>query len=346
MIKSLVRANIVKLNPYICARQISQNGVLLDANENSFGSTVKTPLFDELNRYPDPASQIIKRELSKFLNVDERNIFVGVGSDEVIDLMIRVFVNPDEEIIVFEPTYGMYKVWGEINAAKVTSCLLNKDFQIDFRALRRNVNKKTKMIFCASPNSPTGNLLREKDVEMLCKMFKGIVVIDEAYVEFSSKPSLVRRIKDFENLVVLRTFSKAWGLAGLRVGYCVANAECIRFLNKIKPPYNLNILSSKLAIEALKNYEKLFDMREKIIRERIWLMFELKKLRCEVFPSEANFLLIRVKNAYAIVKKLAQRFGVVVRDFSTKPLLKDCFRVTVGTPEQNRLFIQSLSQLL
>lgn len=346
MIKSLVRPNIVKLNPYVCARQIEQTGILLDANENSFGSTVSTPFLDELNRYPDPNSQTLKKELSKFLNVDDQNIFVGVGSDEVIDLLIRIFVNPREEIVVFEPTYGMYQVWGKINDAKVKICLLDQDFQIDSSAFRNVVSKKTKMVFCASPNSPTGNLLKGEDIETVCKMFRGIVVIDEAYVEFSSEPSLIQKIKDFENLVILRTFSKGWGLAGLRIGYCIANTEIIKYLNKIKPPYNLNRLSAQFAIEALKNYEQLFGMKERIIRERKQLTNELRKLNCEVFPSEANFLLVRIKNATDIVRKLAERFSVIVRDFSTKPLLQDCFRVTVGTPEQNQLFIASLSQLL
>lgn len=345
MIESLIRPNIARLKPYVCARHISQEGILFDANENAFGSVVTAPLDGELNRYPDPSSLELRTALSKFLNVDICSTFIGVGSDEVIDLLMRIFVDPDEEILIFEPTYGMYRVAGEINGVKIKTCLLNEEFQIDFSEFSKMVTKKTKMIFLASPNSPTGNLIKEVDIEKLCKTFRGIVVVDEAYVEFSSESSFVSRVKDFENLVVLRTFSKAWGLAGLRVGYCIANPKTIEYLNKIKPPYNLNRLSSFLAVKALENYEKLFEFRDKITQERKRLAHELKKLGCKVFPSEANFLMVQVPDASGIVKKLA-RDGLIVRDFSTKPRLKDCFRISVGTPEQNRLLIQALSQIL
>ncbi|MBI2638378.1 histidinol-phosphate transaminase [Candidatus Peregrinibacteria bacterium] len=339
--KSLVRPNIRKLRPYVCARNLYQEGILLDANENAFADDTQA-----LNRYPDPESKKLRTALAVYAGVKTENIFAGVGSDEIIDLLIRIFAAPREEIIVLEPTYGMYQVVAQINDVKLKPCLLTENFQPDLRKIRKCISPKTKMLFCASPNSPTGNLLNPSDLKKLCAIFPGIIVIDEAYIEFSSQPSFAENLRRFKNLVILRTLSKAWGLAGIRVGYCIANPLIIEYLMKIKPPYNMNSVSASLAEKALKNKENLAELRQKMMQERTRLSHELKKLGATVFPSEANFLLVKIPSASSIIKKLAEDFTIIVRDFSSRPLLKDCFRVTVGTREENRAFIQSLTTFL
>ncbi len=339
MIKSLIRPNIRNLRPYVCARNLYQEGILLDANENAFAD-------EAMNRYPDPESKKLRAALAAYAGVKTENIFAGAGSDEIIDLLIRIFAAPREEIIVLEPTYGMYQVVAQINDVRVKPCLLTENFQLDLGKIQQCISPKTKMLFCASPNSPTGNLLNPNDLEKLCAIFPGIAVIDEAYVEFSSQPSFAENICGFENLVILRTLSKAWGLAGIRVGYCIANPLIIEYLMKIKPPYNVNSISASLAEKTLNNKEKLAEFRQRIIQERTRLSYKLKKLGATVFLSETNFLLVKIPSASSVVKKLAENFGIIVRDFSSKPLLKDCFRVTVGTPEENQAFIQALSNFL
>ncbi|MFA5750789.1 MAG: histidinol-phosphate transaminase [Candidatus Paceibacterota bacterium] len=346
MINSLVRSNLRNFKPYSSARSLYQKGVFMDANENSLGSVISTEYSSELNRYPDPLSMDLRKALGKFLDISEKNIFVGSGSDEIIDLLIRLFVEQDEEIIVEEPSYGMYKVAAEVAGVKVKSVLLKADFQIDISNLLSQITFKTKIIFLCSPNNPTGALISFEDIENICKNFKGIVVVDEAYVEFSSKPSLVNKVSSIENLVVLRTFSKAWGLAGIRVGYAVAQEEIIDYLNKIKLPYNLNRISSKLAIEALGEYQKMLELREIILGEREKLANDLIDLDFKVFPSEANFLLVNYPNASEVAKTLALEYGIIIRDFGSKPMLKDCVRISVGSSEQNDLLIKSLKKIL
>ena len=346
MITSLIRKNLKNFQAYSSARSLYQKGVFMDANENSLGSVISTEYGSELNRYPDPLSMDLRRALAKFVDVSEKNIFVGSGSDEIIDLLIRLFVEQDEEIIVLEPTYGMYKVAAEVAGINVKSLLLKTDFQIDVPNLISKINPKTKIIFLCSPNNPTGTLVNLEDVETICRNFTGIVVVDEAYIEFASKSSFVKEIPNIENLVVLRTFSKAWGLAGIRVGYAVAQEEIIEYLTKIKLPYNLNRISSGLAIEALKNYQKMLEFRKIILGERKKLADNLSNLGFKVFPSEANFLLVSYPNASDIAKKLAVDYGIIIRDFNSKPLLKDCVRISVGTPEQNDSLIESLTKIL
>lgn len=346
MIASLVRPNIRDLKSYSCARDLYTEGVLLDANENPYPSALTLSVCDDLNRYPDPENTALKRALSQYLNVDPLNVFVGVGSNEVIDLLVRLFVSPDEEVMIFEPTYGMYRITAEICGVKATACLLDENFQIDFAAYQQAITDKTKLIFLCSPNSPTGNLLNVADIEKICASFKGIVVLDEAYVEFAAQPSLVSKIRLFPNLVIVRTLSKAWGLAALRVGYAVASPEIIEYLNRIKPPYNLNGISSFLAAKALKNSKKLKEMVRKILLERKRMEETLRKEDFFVFPSETNFLLMRVPQARQVAYLLAKEFGIIVRDFSDKPRLANCLRVTVGKPEENDCFIQSLLALV
>jgi len=346
MINSLVRSNLRNFKPYSSARSLYQKGVFMDANENSLGSVISTEYVSELNRYPDPLSMDLRKALGQFLDISEKNIFVGSGSDEIIDLLIRLFVEQDEEIIVLEPTYGMYKVAAEVAGVNVKSLLLKTDFQIDIPNLLSEINSKTKIIFLCSPNNPTGALVNLEDVKTICENFTGIVVIDEAYIEFASKFSMAKEIPNIENLVVLRTFSKAWGLAGIRVGYAVAQEVVIEYLNKIKLPYNLNRISSGLAIKALKNYQKMLGFRKTILEERKKLANSLANLGFKVFPSEANFLLVNYPNAGEVAKKLAVDYGIIIRDFNSKPLLKDCVRISVGSPEQNDLLIESLTKIL
>jgi len=346
MINSLVRSNLRNFKPYSSARSLYQKGVFMDANENSLGSVISTEYGSELNLYPDPLSMDLRKALGKFLAIPEKNIFVGSGSDEIIDLLIRLFVEQNEEIIVIEPTYGMYKVAAEVAGVNIKNLLLKPDFQIDIPNLLSEINSKTKIIFLCSPNNPTGTLVNLEDVETICRNFTGIVIVDEAYIEFASKSSFVKEIPNIKNLVVLRTFSKAWGLAGIRVGYAVAQEVLIEYLNKIKLPYNLNRISSGLAVEALKNYQKMLEFRIVILEERKKLAEKLTDLGFKVFPSEANFLLVSYPNASDIAKRLAVNYGIIIRDFNSKPLLKDCVRISVGSPEQNELLIKSLIKIL
>ncbi len=346
MIIQLIRSNLRNFQAYSSARSLYNKGMLLDANENSFGSVIKSADDLSLNRYPDPYSLDLRKALAKFLRMSEKNIFVGNGSDEAIDLLIRLFVEPDEEIVVIEPTYGMYKVAAELAGVAVRTCTVDENFQTDIAALLSNVTAKTKIIFCCSPNNPTGVLMKLQDIERLCKNFSGVVVVDEAYIEFASKPSAVRKVLNLPNLVVLRTFSKAWGLAGIRVGYAVAQPEIIEYLNRIKPPYNLNRLSGKLAIEALAKYPKMMEFRGAILEERKKLVKDLSAVGFKVFPSEANFLLVSYPQASKVAQVLAEKYGIIIRDFGTKPKLKDCVRISVGTPKQNKLLIQALKKII
>ena len=348
MINSLIRSNLKNFQAYSSARSLYQKGVFMDANENPFCSVVASKYGYNLNRYPDPLSMDLRKALGRFLNISQKNIFVGSGSDEIIDLLIRLFVEANEEIIIIEPTYGMYKIQAEIAGVKVKSLLLKDNFQIDVPKLISEVNvqgNKSKMIFLCSPNNPTGTLINVKDVENICRNFKGIVVLDEAYIEFASGPSMIDRVSSIENLVVMRTFSKVWGLAGIRVGYAIAQQEIIEYLDKIKLPYNLNCISSSLATEALKNYKKMLQFKIKILKEKEKLAANLTKMGFEVFPSESSFLLIRYPGFSNIAKKLAEDYGIIIRDFDSKPLLKDCARICVSTTENNKLLTESLKKI-
>jgi len=345
-INSLVRPNIRKLKPYSSARSLYQSGVFFDANENAFGSAVGIPDCRDINRYPDPYSVDLRKALSEYLDTEKKNVFVGNGSDEVIDLLIRIFVNPNEAIAVMEPTYGMYRVAAETAGVEVVSYSLDKKFQIDLASLWKNLNSNIKIIFLCSPNNPTGNLMRIESIREICTRFSGIVVVDEAYVEFASAPSLIKEIRDLKNLIVIRTLSKAWGLAGLRVGYAVANEEIIEYLDKVKPPYNINRVSSALATRALQNKNAMIRMRKTALEERTKLAQELEALGFIVFPSEGNFLLVKYPGISKIAKDLAKKDGLIIRDFGNRPMLDDCVRITVGTPEQNVLLMNALKKRL
>jgi histidinol-phosphate aminotransferase len=340
-ISSLVRENVVKLKPYSSARDEFKGDaqVFLDANENPYPSPY--------NRYPDPLQLKVKEKLGKIKGVSPDQIFLGNGSDEAIDLLIRAFCEPHRDsILITEPTYGMYAVCAGVNAVKVQQVSLTVDFDIDLNAFPLTIDSSTKIIFLCSPNNPTGNLLNRQSIIEILDRFYGIVVIDEAYIDFAGRPSFVEEIKNYPNLVVLQTFSKAWGLAGLRLGMAFASADIISVLNKIKYPYNVNIQTQEIALEVLDNAYKKDIWVDEILSERERLIDQLRALQIvqHVFPTDSNFVLVRVTEAHATYNYLAGK-GIIVRDRSKVTLCADCLRITIGTPEENQILIQALQQL-
>ena len=345
-IENLIRANIRRLKPYRSARQDFTSGILLDANENAYGSAV-TFEGQELNRYPDPSQVSLRSKIAGLQEVQAENIFVGVGSDEVIDMLIRIFCEPRlDSVLILEPTYGVYRVASDVNDVTVQSCLLTDDFQIDPREVKARTTETTKLIFCCSPNNPTGNLLRSKDILEVCGNTRAIVVVDEAYFDFAQSESLIGSIRQFPNLVVLRTLSKAWGMAAIRLGYAVADPLIVSYLMKAKAPYNINILTSLEASKALDRTEHMRRSISATISERARLIREFEQIKFvqKVFPSDANFLLLRVSDARALHRQLADR-GVIIRDRSSEPKLANCVRISVGTPEQNDLLLTAMKEL-
>ena len=349
MITNLVRKNILKLKPYTCARDLYSNGILLDANENSFGSTFQELEELHLNRYPDPHQVDLRNSVSRLLTIDAEKLFFGVGSDEIIDLLIRIFCEPREDLVMLlEPTYGMYKVACDINNVETVSPLLNDSFQIDFAEVEKYYSAKVKIIFVCSPNNPTGNLLNKNDILQLCRNYNSIVVVDEAYIDFApGEASLINEVANYPNLVVMRTFSKAWGLAGVRLGYCAADEEIISYLFKVKAPYNINALTRYAVLKSITNEEKKKSAVTAIISERLRVENELKNISSitTLYPSDANYLLIRLPNAKTIQKQLAEK-GIVIRDRSSQPKLDDCLRITIGTKEENNALLSELKNLL
>jgi histidinol-phosphate aminotransferase len=342
-VESLVRPNIRALKPYHSARQDFLSGTLMDANENALGSVL--PEEDDLNRYPDPFQQSLRTKLAQINGVQKEQVFVGVGSDEVIDLLIRIFCQPQHDsILLLEPTYGMYRVAASVQDVEVCSCLLTPEFQFDVPRTLAAVDDTTKMIFCCSPNNPTANLLKVEDINALCAK-NVIVVVDEAYIDFASRSSMSQYVKTYPNLVVMRTLSKAWGLAGIRLGYCVADPVLVSYALKVKAPYNINSLTSQAALKALENEAAMRSAVFTIIRERERLRKELTSLAYvqTVFPSDANFLLMRVTDANLYYNKLVQR-NIIIRNRSTEPMLNQCLRITVGTPEENNQLIAALKE--
>jgi histidinol-phosphate aminotransferase len=338
----LVRDNIKKLRPYSSARSEFSGvaKIFLDANENSFGS----PLTKWYNRYPDPLQWELKKKISAVKNIAPENILLGNGSDECIDLLIRTFCDPQKDnIIICPPTYGMYEVFGHINDVPVKEVPLTTAYQLDLENLENAIDWNTKLIFFCSPNNPTGNSLNREDIEMVLNNFDGIVVIDEAYINFSRQRSFLAELKDYPNLVVMQTFSKAWGLAALRLGMNLASREIIDVLNKIKPPYNINQATQELALKALEQLNEVNELIRAIVNEREVLSTELSQLSIvnKVYPSDANFLLTKMDNATAIYEFLKQK-GIIVRNRSNVILCDDCLRITVGTPEQDKELIDAL----
>ena len=340
----LVRNNIKKLKPYSSARsEFSGTAkVFLDANENSFGS----PLTKWYNRYPDPLQWELKKKIASIKNVAAENMLLGNGSDECIDLLIRAFCDPQKDnIIICPPTYGMYEVYAHINDVEVKEVALLTNYQLDLEGIENSIDENTKLIFLCSPNNPTGNSLEREDIEMVLNNFEGMVVIDEAYINYSRHRSFLAELKDYPNLVVMQTFSKAWGLAALRLGVNFASTEIIDILNKIKPPYNINQATQELALKALDNLEDVNAMIKETIKEREVLVKELVQLSFveKVFPSDANFVLAKMDDATATYNYLKEK-GIIVRNRSNVILCEDCLRITVGTPQQDQQLLQTLKE--
>jgi histidinol-phosphate aminotransferase len=340
-LEKLVRKNVLKLKPYSSARDEFQGSasVYLDANEN--------PNPSPFNRYPDPHQVKLKEKLSVIKNIPVNQIFLGNGSDEPIDLLIRAFCEPGiDKVLIPQPTYGMYTVSAEINNVEIKTIRLTPEFDIDLNTLSEAWDDHTKLIFLCSPNNPSGNLLDPEKIKSVLNQFRGIVVVDEAYIDFTNYPGFVPLLSTYPNLVVLQTLSKAWGLAAIRLGMCFASKEIIAVLNKIKPPYNISILSQQTALEELH-----FEVRKnrwvsEIITEREKLRESLGKLNSvlKVFPTDANFLLVRIREARKVYEGLVKK-GIIVRDRSNVILCDDCLRITVGTPQENQILLNELKQV-
>ncbi|HYO22313.1 MAG TPA: histidinol-phosphate transaminase, partial [Flavisolibacter sp.] len=339
----LVRVNIRNLKPYSSARSEFSGtaSIFLDANENSFGS----PLTKWYNRYPDPLQWDVKKKIAAIKKVEAENMVLGNGSDECIDLLIRAFCNPKQDnIIICPPTYGMYEVYAHINDVPLKEVPLTTAYQLNLQALEEAVNANTKLIFFCSPNNPTGNSLGREDIEMVLNNFDGIVVVDEAYINYSRQRSFVTDLKDYPNLVVMQTFSKAWGLAALRLGMIFASKEIVHVLNTIKPPYNINQATQELALRALDNLQQVNHMIQETVKEREELVKSLGALPFvqKIFPTDANFVLVKMEDATAIYNDLREK-GIIVRNRSNVLLCEDSLRITVGTPTQNSQLIEALN---
>ena len=342
-LENLVRSNVANMKPYSSARdEYKADGrkmTFLDANENPFENGV--------NRYPDPQQGNLKSQLAALKGVSPSKILLGNGSDEVLDLIFRAFCEPRKDnVISLPPTYGMYKVLADLNEIEDREVLLTAGFQPNVEAILERVDASTKMIFLCSPNNPTGNSFSEDAVEELLNNFNGLVIVDEAYIDFSNESSWLQRLENFPNLVITQTLSKAYGLAGIRLGICYASEEIISILNKIKPPYNVNELTQQKAAERLRDKEEVEKEIEKILEQREFLKKELQKVNFveEIFPSEANFLLARVDNADLRYAQLLEK-GLVVRNRSNQPLCENTIRFTVGTKEENIRLIKALNEI-
>jgi len=334
-LNQLLRENIRQLVPYSSARDEfkGEAQVFLDANENSLGS----PLTRWYNRYPDPHQWKVKEALGKIKGVGPQHIFLGNGSDECIDLLYRAFCVPGKDnVIINPPTYGMYEVSAQINDVEVRRALLLDDFQLDLVHLERLADERTKLIWICSPNNPTANSMNRQDIEIILNNFSGLVVIDEAYINFSRHRSFIQELTEYPNVVVLQTMSKAWGLAGLRLGMAFASEAIINVYNKVKPPYNVNQATQELALKALEEVEQVNEMIRTLVVSRERLARELSDLSfvLTVYPSDANFLLIKTADARRLYEHLLQD-GIVVRDRSKVELCGGCLRITVGTEREN-----------
>ncbi len=341
-LESIVRGNIKKLSPYSSARDefSGKASVFLDANENSLGS----PLTKWYNRYPDPLQKNVKEKISFIKKVSVEQIFLGNGSDEPIDILLRCFCEPQvDEVIIMPPTYGMYEVSANINNVKIRKVPLTPSFQIDLELLEESIQPNTKIIWICSPNNPTGNSMDRRSIEMILNNFDGLVVIDEAYINFSRQKSFVADLNEYPNLVVMQTLSKAWGLAGLRMGMAFASKEIIQYMNKVKPPYNISEPVQELALKALDEIGQVNDMIKAIVEMRTALEKELIEIETveKIYPSDANFLLVKFKDAKAVYQYLLDR-EIVVRDRSNVQRCEDCLRITVGTEKENKVLIESL----
>ncbi|MFK7809656.1 MAG: histidinol-phosphate transaminase [Saprospiraceae bacterium] len=338
-LNKIVRRNILELEAYSSARSeyVGDADVFLDANENPFG---------KWNRYPDPYQQKLKKQISKIKQVDTSNIFLGNGSDEIIDLLFRIFCKPGKDkALTFSPTYGMYDVSAGINDVELIKVPLNNIFELNYNNVLTYLSDPLlKLIFICSPNNPTGNSFSKKTIEKICADFNGIVVIDEAYIDFSTEQSLVELLNENGNLVVIQTLSKAWGLAAVRVGMAFCSTSIIQLLNKVKPPYNISATNQEVALNALQDISTFEKNIALILSEKEKLREKLRQLDTveKVFPSDTNFFLIKVKNANRTYRQLVEK-KIIVRNRNT--LVKNCIRITVGTNTENNKLIKALQEL-
>lgn len=342
-INALLRDNVKTIKAYSSARDeykdTSSDMVFIDANENPFQTNV--------NRYPDPQQSKVKERLAEIKGVTTSQILLGNGSDEVLDLLFRAFCEPKQDnVITLPPTYGMYSVLADLNAIEIKTVLLDENFEPNVSEIIGTQNDNSKILFLCSPNNPTANSFSAKKIEELINRFKGIVVIDEAYIDFSSQESWVSRLNNFPNLIVTQTLSKAYGLAGIRLGICFASEYIISVLNKIKPPYNVNQLTQDKALERLVNLNRVHQEVDVILNERNLLIEQLSNLSFikTIYPSDANFVLAKVDDANSRYSQLIEK-GIVVRNRTTQPLCENCLRFTVGTDEENKKLIKILNEL-
>lgn len=340
-LSKLVRPNILKLKPYSSARDEfkGEASVYLDANEN--------PLNAPYNRYPDPLQRALKQIVAQQKGVETDQLFFGNGSDEPIDLVFRIFCEPGvDNVVAIDPTYGMYEVSAEINNVSYRKVGLRSDFSLDAQALLDAVDANTKVIFLCSPNNPTGNALDPNAIRMILNVFPGIVVLDEAYIDFSAQPGFLSQLNDFPRLIILQTFSKAWGLAAVRLGMAFAQVDIIRLFNKVKYPYNINVLTQEFVANELKNPNRTREWVAYLLEQRNHLTNGLKKLPLVkyIHPTDANFVLVHVEQATEVYKKLVDQ-GVIVRNRSHIHLCMDCLRITVGTQEENDALLDALKNL-
>ncbi len=342
-IQDFIRDNIKALKPYSSARDeykdATTNMVFLDANENPYNNGV--------NRYPDPQQSSLKNVLAHQKGISKENILIGNGSDEVLDLIFRVFCEPNRDnVITLPPTYGMYEVLANVNAVEVIKINLSDSFQPKVDDILDSSNQFTKILFLCSPNNPSGNSFNAKEIEKLLINFKGIVVIDEAYIDFSKQQSWLKRLEKFPNLIITQTLSKAYGMAGIRLGICYASKEIILVLNKIKPPYNVNELTQQKALERLSKPDDVTKEIQNILQQRNWLRTKLEKISFveTVYPSDANFVLVKVDNAIKRYDQLIQK-GIVIRNRTNQPGCENCLRFTIGTKTENEKLIETLKTL-
>jgi len=339
-LNKIVRDNVVNMKAYSSARDeftgATDDMVFLDANENPFENGV--------NRYPDPMQKTVKSELSKIKGIGEEHILLGNGSDEIIDLLFRAFCEPKEDnVITLPPSYGMYDVSANLNNVAIKEVILTKDFQPNVKEILASVDGNTKIIFLCSPNNPSGNLFDLANVKAIVEGFDGIVVVDEAYIDFASEPSWIKYLGKYSNLLVSQTMSKAFGMAGIRLGVCYASKEIIAVLNKIKPPYNVNNLTQEKALERLLAYEDVQEEIEAILVERDKLIVDLRLISYveHIYPSDANFVLVKVDNATMRYNQLLEK-GIVIRNRTTQALCENTLRLTIGTIAENKALIEAM----
>ncbi|MCO5230303.1 MAG: histidinol-phosphate transaminase [Chitinophagales bacterium] len=334
-IQKILRPHLRNFKAYSSARTeyTGKDAIFLDANENPFGSASG----EELNRYPDPLQSQLKAKISEIKNIATEQIFIGNGSDEVIDLLYRAFCEPGvDNVIICPPTYGMYETSANLNNISIKEVYLTRDFHLQTEQVIAAIDAHTKMIFICNPNNPTGNLLKEEDIKAIVAAFDGLVVIDEAYIDFSNAISWISKLQDYPNVVVMQTLSKAWGMAGIRVGMAFASKEIIKILTAIKPPYNVSVLAQQAALKALDNEAVKLEMAEIIMSEntRLVELFGQLDYVQKIYPTHSNFILMKVKDPNHLYKYLTEH-QVVVRNRNTTPLCEGCVRISVGTPDEN-----------